>query len=119
MKTLIKKTLATTLAAIFLLAAIPASAIPNDSIKHDTNSKALELTALELEEIMFLIDEGITELSEDSITYEIYNESDELVMTRTVKRGSHINDRRFVKLKAQSDFFMEIGNTSIYRLNKK
>ena len=119
MKTLIKKTFATALALICLLATIPASAFSNDSVKYDTNEKAMKLTALELEELMTFLDEDAEDFSNDSITYEIYDENDELIMSKTVKSDADINDKKFVTLKAQSDFFMEIGNTSIYRINKK
>jgi len=119
MKTLLKKTITTTLATICLLITIPATAISTDSAKYENETKSLEMTATEIAEMMAFLDDEIADISDDSITYEIYNEQDELVSSITAKRNEPLNDKNFIKLMAQSDFFMEFGNTSIYRLDKK
>ena len=115
MKTLIKKTIATSLAIIGLLFTIPAIANSSDSVERDNDEKAQELTAEEIEEIMVFLDNDIDEFADDSITYEFYNANDELILSKTVKKDEVITDKKFITLKAKSDLLMEIGNTSIYR----
>lgn len=117
MKTLIKKTFALSLAFICLVITIPASAVSVDSLKAKHIENELGLTTVEFDEVVSMLDEEFT-ATDDTITYEIYNDKDELISTKTIKSGDEINDKEFIQLKAKSDFFMEIDNVSVYRLQK-
>lgn len=118
MKALIRKTFASALAAIFILVAIPSSATSVDSLKIKKSENELGLTSAEYEDVLSLLEDDFSDDATDSTVYEIYDENDQLIASRTILTGADINDKEFNLLKARSDFFMEIGNTSIYRLVK-
>lgn len=115
MKTLIKKSIATSMAIIGLLFTIPAIANSYDSVEINNDEKALELTAEEIDEIMDVLESDTDAFVDDSVTYEFYDANDKLILSKTVKNNEVITDKKFIMLKAKSDLLMEIGNTTIYR----
>jgi len=102
---------------MFIAISLPSLGMVNDSVKIDENDKTKEISSIEIEELMSLLNDEEIDL-DDSVTYEIYDNDDELIYTKTIKKNALINDKQFVSLMGTSDFFMEIDNTLIYRTNK-
>ena len=116
MNTLLNKSLKTLAFAFCLLSAVSLNANTADSLKLDVNN-IMKLSETEVAELMEMVAEDTSFPADDTITYEFYNSADELVLTKTVHKDEVIDDMQFLNMKRKGDFFMEMGQTSIYILS--
>ncbi len=73
----------------------------------------------ELNEILFDLEDETGSWLNDTITYNIYDQNDNLVMTFEAQRTAPIANPEAVKLMAKSDLLMTYNDAVYYRLNKE
>ena len=117
MKTL-NKIFATTLASIVMFTSTSALANGNkpDSTSTDITFEEEIISDAELDMIIMDLENDDELWLESTVTYEIYDNNDNLVISLDVKRSEPLNNQKLSKLVAKSDFLMSYNNTNYYRL---
>lgn len=75
------------------------------------------MSDVELNEIIFSLEDETTTWLDDVVTYYIYDSEDNLIMKKQTSRVAPLNDAELVKTLAKSDLLMTDNNEVYYRLN--
>ncbi len=119
MKTSINKLFAALLVAIVFTAGSVLANGNNPSESSSVHDECLyQLSEQDIQEILIsLEDDGPAWLNE-TITYQIFDAEDNLIMEKEIARDAPLNDSQLVTLLAKSDLIMNYNNTSYYRLSE-
>ncbi len=124
MNTLNKK-IAFFIAALMFAVSFSVSASGNEN-KSDSAYSTFEsgltfvaetMSDVELNEIIFSLEDETTTWLDDVVTYYIYDSEDNLIMKKQTSRVAPLNDAELVKTLAKSDLLMTDNNEVYYRLN--